>query len=200
MNIYRILLFISFIVFVSACSTPGNLKTDLGQLDLEFSEPKIESELIIEFSIMPGTASASTEMFVSGVFIKGSGSVDADSIAVNMAELVFSKLFNSVYINRDDSIGLTRPFYKLKIQAAAKTSSWDGSHTADINAEFFDQNGNLLLSTSTQKEVIHLTYAHKESMQRAFLRAYQEIAGELRNHLATKKVFVYRVLNEAVHN
>lgn len=122
-------------------------------------------------------------MFASGVFISGESSVDVDPIAIEMAKLVFSKLFSEVLISTEEASDGRGAAYLLKLETAAKTSGWDGNHTAEVKAALYDENESLILETQTKKVIYYWRYAQEEPMQRAFLAAYQDIARQIRDKL-----------------
>lgn len=170
------------LIHMAGCGVPGNLKTDMQKLDMVFTGRQNNASLDIEFTVPPGPISGSTEMFVGGVFIQGAGSLDTTPLAYEMADTVFSKLFGKVGFIEPSSKQRDGN-YLLKLQATPSTSTWNGAHTADVGAEFYNLDKSLFFETRVKHVVHYGAYAKEMPMRRAYLRAFNDIAWQIQRKL-----------------
>ena len=188
MRLLHFLLMSILISTLGACTTPGNLRTDIRELNKSFADTNRHSNLVVEFELSPGILHTSRETFVSGVFMSSAHDLDVGPIAIEMAKLVFSKLFEKVYIDPIDSI-LSDESFVLRLNAYAQATNLSCKHTATVKAMLIDQNDTVLLETQSENTVVYYECGKKEPMKRAFLRSYEEIALQI-DHILNGREFM----------
>ena len=187
MKLSQFFLSVFLILALGACTTPGNLKIDTDELNLALANANTHSNLVIEFVFTPGILHIYREGMAGGVFFSSSHSLDADPIAIEMAELVFAKLFDEIYIDPINS-DLKNKRFLLRLKAFAEATSLACKHIATVKAALFDQNGTILLETKSINTVLGTTCGAEEPMKRAFLRSYKEIALQIDNILNSREL------------
>lgn len=179
------------VVTLGACAT-GSMEEDIARYNESFSPTKSNRSFYIKFLKLPGTASASLSFMVptGGLFIplSGSGSVDCDQIAKQIAEVVFGNKFKKVIIGTPNSVEVEN-YIALEVDASCSTSSINGYHVAKIHGLFKDESGDLLFEANVEHTVDDWQYAQLDSMQRAFYGAFHKLL------VAFENGYVVRVRN-----
>ena len=177
-QLHIILLILSTPFLFNGCSTPGSITEDREELSAQMSSVNREESLNVILIDLPGYTGASISIAPG---ISGSGSVNADKIALEEARFVFSKAFPNfeVRVKGLDEMHALEADFRLEISANARTSSMNGKHDAILESRLFDKEGKLLLESSDKGTIDDWQYAQHDSMQRAFVVAYTQLLNKI---------------------
>jgi hypothetical protein len=175
MKTFTALLSLCLLTLLSGCGTPGNLSDDRSALEERLSQLKRLPAMCVVFEELPGKTGDSLTI---GPGLSGSHSVNADKIAYQEAQNIFSLACESVEVlvpglDDADTAADGVNVLTLRLKADASTSAFDGSHVAKIDAVLISAQGRVLLETHEEVNVKDSwQYAQTDTMQRAFIAAY----------------------------
>jgi len=178
------IILLALTLLLSACGTPGSLKSDRRELTAAYAQVKPEGELTIIFDELPGTVGDSV---CTGPGMWSSASLDASSVALVEAKEVFKCGFEYVMLVvaqdkhiSDFEANASGNSWFLRLKVGASTSGFSGAHVATIKVRAFDEKDQLLFEYSDEETVYDaLQFGQVDTMQRAFIRIYRRTLDRL---------------------